>query len=128
MSVTTLPRGPRKRTIPAFRQIIKGTIYNTETASALIIDHDADSIEAQMGAQWTDNMRVLMVTTRGHYFLFTCLDEGLCDPWEMYKITPLTRKAAIDWAAEQRGPHDVEEIFGRLPEPGEREPYNTIDP
>jgi len=108
-----------------WRRVINGHTYDTETASCL-----AWWYCTEYGPNAGED---LYVNVHGHYFILRH-DEDELSQWaeseeqqedRFFKLTPLTRIEAIQWA-EKYCNRQVEELFGRMPEPGEGEAYTPI--
>lgn len=108
------------------RRVIGGLAYDTETASCLAW-WDCTEYGPDMGED-------LYVNVHGHYFLVRHDEDEItsnfagrdADRWDQYlTLKPLTRAEAIAWT-EKHHWRLVEELFGRMPEAGEGEPYQSL--
>jgi hypothetical protein len=123
--VTVYRPEPKPRPMPPVRRIIGGLAYDTTTASVLYHWQYGDNpdeppnVDAVGGA--------LLVNLWGAYFALV-YNYNL-DPWDNghEEIRPLTREQAIAWA-ELHCPFRVEDIFGKMPEAGQAEPYTVVPP
>lgn len=126
----SIPGAPKPTENHHKRAVFGGHAYDTRTASMLYhwdyVWHLSPDVDAgHVGGN--DITQTLYETTRGAYFLLVY--NEMIDPWDAgyHEIRPVTRKEAIDWA-EEHCRWMVEELFGRMPEPGEAPPYTDMTP